>query len=101
MQLSNDTKKMAENMELFSLAMRCLYHDKTITGKSEAQKKFIELRDSTKNDAMAYIRDIMPWNESSITNVQDFFGYYTTLSYEDWTESLDDIQKELGRNQNE
>ena len=101
MQLSNDLKKMAENMNLFSLSMRCLCNDKTITGKTEPEKMFIRLRDITKTDAMIYLRDIMPRSESFITNVQGFFEYYTTLSYEDWTLCFDDIQEKLNRNRNE
>ena len=90
---------MAENMELFSLSMRCLYHDKTITGKTYDEKLFIELRDTTKKDALDYLRDTMPQIKQFITNMQRLFEYYENLEYDEWIEFSDDILEDLKTNQ--
>ena len=90
---------MAENMELFSLSMRCLYHDKTITGKTDDEKLFIQLRDTTKKDALDYLRDTMPQIKQFITNMQRLLEYYESLEYNEWIEFLDDILEDLKTNQ--
>lgn len=78
-------------MRAFSLSMRSLYAEKAVGGRDKCITQFRELRDDTRNDAMVYLRGVLPICTKFISNLQEYFEYYLALSFDDWSEYLDDI----------
>ena len=93
--LANDLPKMSQNMQLFSLSMRSLYAENSVSSSSENGPEFISLRDATRNDAVAYLQGVMPLNETCVLKLQEFFEYYECLSFEEWKECVEDILGEV------
>ena len=51
-----DLPDLGKKMQLFSLAMRSLYCEKSISRCVEGGSEFIKLRDDTRNDAVTYMK---------------------------------------------
>ena len=99
--LSNELHKMAENMEVFSLTMLSLFHDRNIIGRTNEERQFMALRDLTKNEAVDFRYNVLPKTRALVTNIQRFFEYYKYLEFEEWKECLDDVSKDLETNKND
>ena len=99
--LSYELREMAGNMEIFSITMLCLFHDRNITGRTNEERQFMALRDSIKNEVIDYRRSVLPKTRALVTNIQRFFEYYKYLEFEEWKECLDDITKDLETNKND
>jgi hypothetical protein len=82
-------------MHLFSLSMRSLYCEEKVSPNVEKGKEFISLRDSTRNDAVAYLRGVMPLNETCLMKLQEYFSYYECLKFDEWKECIPDILEEV------
>ena len=54
--LANEMPQLGVKMQLFSLSMRSLYADKSVSSSVENGPEFIKLRDETRNDAVAYLK---------------------------------------------
>ena len=93
--LANDLPKMSQSMQVFSLSMRSLHVENSISTSCENGAEFISLREATRNDAVAYLKGVMPLNETCVRKLQEFFEYYEYLSFEEWNESLEDILGEV------
>ncbi|XP_028399607.1 uncharacterized protein LOC114523008 [Dendronephthya gigantea] len=89
--LSQNLKEMPESMRLFSLCFRSLYSDNAVGGHSEAAVKFRKIRDDTRQDAMVYLKCVLPATTNFIRSVKEYFGTYEALSYEEWYRMLPDI----------
>ena len=85
---------MPTDMRLFSLAMRSLYADKAVGGNSKPAENFRKLRDATRNDAMVYLKGVLPLSADFVVSISEYFEYYDTLKYEKWSEMLSDILQE-------
>ena len=105
----SDTEKQAENsvkdlreqlqsmpvdMRIFSLCMRSLYSDQAVGTDSEGARKFRELRNKTRNDAMVYLKGVLPLSTKLVSSISEYFEYYEALEYEEWREMLSDILEE-------
>ena len=85
---------MPTDMRMFSLAMRSLYAEKAVGGDSEASRDFRELRDATRNDAMIYLKGLLPLCTNYVSCISEYFEYYEALGFEEWCEMLSDILEE-------
>nr|XP_054759270.1 uncharacterized protein LOC129265289 [Lytechinus pictus] len=93
--LEESLSEMPLNMRLFSLSMRSLYADKAVGGGSQAAVDFRKLRDNTRDDAMVYLKGVLPVATKFVSNISEFFEFYTALSCEEWCDMLKDIQQEI------
>ena len=89
--LRKHLEEMPENMRLFSLCFRALYTDEAADGHNDAAAKFRKIRDDTRQDAMVYLKCILPVTTSFIRSVKKYFENYEALSYEEWLNTLPDI----------
>ncbi|CAH3033920.1 unnamed protein product [Pocillopora meandrina] len=92
--LREQLQNMPVNMRIFSLCMRSLYSDGALGTSSEGARKFRELRDNTRNDAMVYLKGVLPLSTKLVSSISDYFEYYGALEYEEWREMLSDILEE-------
>ncbi len=92
--LCENLTSLPVNMRLFSLSMRSLYTDKAVGTQSSAAQKFRQLRDATRNDAVAYLKNVLPMVTTCVSDIQDYFDYYDALSMDEWWESLEDVIEE-------
>ncbi|KAK3737714.1 hypothetical protein QZH41_000175 [Actinostola sp. cb2023] len=92
--INDALKSLPNDMMMFSLYMRSLYVEKAVGTDSEAAQKFRQLRDDTRNDAMVYLKGVLPVSKKLVSAIDDYFDYYDGLAYEEWLENLPDILKE-------
>ena len=93
--LKDNLQEMPKAMNGFSLAMRSLYAENAVGSNENAAKKFRKLRDDTRNDAMVYLRGILPLSTKFVASISEYFEYYEALDYEEWSENLKDILEEV------
>ncbi|XP_028399601.1 uncharacterized protein LOC114523005 isoform X1 [Dendronephthya gigantea] len=93
-------EEMAQNMKVFSSAMRDFYTKKIEaeddeTHKSHVAKRFREIRDYTRKDAIVYVECVLPITERLIQSINTYFEYYhhEVSSFEEWCKMLPDILK--------
>lgn len=94
MELREQLKSMPVDMRLFSLSMRSLYAENNVGSSSELATKFIKLRDDTRNDAMMYLKGVLPVSAKFVASISEYFEYYDALNYDEWSEMLSDIIQE-------
>ena len=87
-------RDMPTDMRLFSLAMRSLYAESAVGSNSPTAKKFRKLRDDTRNDAVVYLKGVLPLSTKFVASISEFFEYYEGLEFEEWSEMLSDILQE-------
>ena len=92
--LDDNLRDMAKDMRLFSLTLRSLYVQNAVGTNEEPAREFRKLRDDTRNDAMVYLKGILPVSTKFVSAISEFFEYYDALNYEDWCENLPDILQE-------
>ena len=95
--LRKEMKDISKNLRLFSLSMKSLYTEKAVRINAGTTQKFKKLRDDTRNDAMVYLKGILPLSSTFATSVSDYFEYYETLDFQEWCELLSSIlEKTVG-----
>ncbi|XP_015768155.1 PREDICTED: uncharacterized protein LOC107346827 isoform X1 [Acropora digitifera] len=92
--LDENLKDMAVDMRLFSLTLRSLYVLNAVGTNEQPAKEFRRLRDDTRNDAMVYLKCILPVSTKFVSSISEYFEYYDALNYEEWCEMLPDILQE-------
>ena len=92
--LEENLKDMAVDMRLFSLMLRSLYVQNAVGTNEEPAREFRKLRDDTRNDAMVYLKCILPVSTKFVSSISEYFEYYEALNYEEWCEMLPDILQE-------
>ena len=92
--LREQLQNMPVNMRIFSLCMRSLYSDQALGTSSKGASKFRELRDNTRNDAMVYLKGVLPLSTKLVSSISEYFEYYEALEYEEWRGMLSDILEE-------
>ena len=92
--LREQLQNMPVDMRIFSLCMRSLYSDQALGTNSEGARKFRELRDKTRNDAMVYLKGVLPLSTKLVSSISEYFEHYEALEYEEWREMLSDILEE-------
>ena len=92
--LREQLQNMPVDMRIFSLCMRSLYSDQAVGTNSKGARKLRELRDKTRNDAMVYLKGVLPLSTKLVSSISEYFEYYEALEYEEWREMLSDILEE-------
>ena len=92
--LDENLKEMAVDMRIFSLTLRSLYVQNAVGTNEQPAKEFRRLRDDTRNDAMVYLKCILPVSTKFVSSISEYFEYYDALNYEEWCEMLPDILQE-------
>ena len=92
--LTENLKEMAVDMRLFSLTLRSLYSQYAVGTNEQPARQFRKLRDDTRNDAMVYLKCILPVSTKFVSSISEYFEYYDALNYEEWCEMLPDILQE-------
>lgn len=87
-------RDMPTDMRLFSLAMRSLYAQSAVGSNAATAQKFRKLRDDTRNDAIVYLKGVLPLSTNFVASISEYFEYYESLDFEEWCEMLSDILKE-------
>lgn len=90
----NTFHELPAQMRIFSLCMRSLYAESAVGSDTEEVKKFRQLRDNTRDDALAYLKGILPVVSLSVANIGDYFELYVALDIDEWWECLDDVIEE-------
>lgn len=93
-ELGESIKDMSVDMRMFSLTMRSLYAEKAVGTKTELARRFRKLRDETRNDAMVYLKGILPISTKFVSSISEYFEYYEALDFEEWCEMIADILEE-------
>jgi len=86
---------VADLMKVFSANMRSLYAEWRVSASVENGKEFIRLRDAIRNDALVYVRGVMPMNEICLSKLQEYVSYYESFDFDDWKEYYPDILTEV------
>lgn len=92
--LRENLKSMSVDMRMFSLSMRSLYIEKAVGTDTDAAKKFRKLRDDTRNDAMVYLKGVLPLSTKFVASISEYFEYYEALTFDEWRDMLSDILEE-------
>ena len=71
-----------------------LYVLNAVGTNEQPAREFRKLRDDTRNDAMVYLKGILPVSTKFVSSISEFFEYYDALNYEEWCENLPDILQE-------
>ena len=92
--LRQQLKSMSTDMRMFSLSMRSLYAEKAVGTDTGPARRFRKLRDDTRNDAMVYLKGVLPLSTKFVASISEYFEYYEALDYKEWCEMLSDILEE-------
>ena len=84
-------KDIAVDMRFLSWTMRSLYAENAVGTNHLAAVKFRKLRDDTRNDAMVYLKGILPVSTKFVSSISEYFEYYVALDYNEWCEMLPEI----------
>ena len=68
--LREQLQSMPVDMRIFSFCMRSLYSDQAVGTNSEGARKFRELRDKTRNDAMVYLKGVLPLSTKLVSSIR-------------------------------
>ena len=82
------------NIRLFSLSLRSLFAENAVGTPTDTAVRFRKLRDDTRNDAVVYVKGVLPIVKQCVSDIKGYFEYYTDLTIEEWWESLTDIIEE-------
>ena len=93
-ELGGQLKEMSIDMRVFSLTMRSLYAGKAVGTDHQLARRFRELRDKTRDDAMVYLKGILPTSTKFVASISEYFENYEALEYEEWADMIPDILEE-------
>ncbi|KAJ8041217.1 hypothetical protein HOLleu_11964 [Holothuria leucospilota] len=94
-ELYDNMQEIPKSMRAFSLGMRALYAEGEVSSREESGRKFNQLRDDTKRDALVYINGVLPVSTTLVRSIKEFFEYYQELSMDEWKENLSEIIEEV------
>ena len=97
-ELGDSIRDMPNAMRTFSLTMRSLYADKAVGTNDELAKRFRNLRDETRNDALVYLKGILPISTKFVSCISEYFEYYEALDFEEWCDMIAEILEETTSN---
>ena len=90
-ELTSLEKQLVEapkNMRLFSLSMRSLFTENAVGTSSNTAVRFRKLRDETRNDAVVYVKGVLPVVKQCVSDIKGYFEYYQDLTIDEWWENL-------------
>ncbi|XP_078366365.1 uncharacterized protein LOC144650541 [Oculina patagonica] len=85
---------MPTDMRVFSLAMRSLYAQNAVGSNTTTAQKFRKLRDDTRNDAMVYLKGVLPLSTKFVASISEYFEFYEALEFDEWNQMLTAIIEE-------
>ena len=86
---------MPLHIRTFSNAMRMRYVSEALENDEESSRKFQELRKGTKNDALVYLKGILPISEAVIHEIGNLFEYFNNLSVPQLVEQFQGMVEEF------
>ena len=92
--VQDQLQSMPVDIRIFSLYMKALYADQAIDTSTEGARKFRELLDKSRNDAMVYLKGHLTLSNKLVSSISEYFEYYEALEYEEWVKMLSDILEE-------
>ena len=92
--VSTQLDNAPEMMRIFSLSMRSLFTDNAVGTSSPTAQKFRQLRDDTRNDAVVYVRGVLPVVKQCVSDIKGYFEFYEDLTMDQWWQSIDYIIEE-------
>ena len=93
--VSCELSEIPRQMRLFSLSIRSLFSSYSVGGSSRKARKFRMLRNETRNDAVLYVKCVLPLVKRCVLDLKEYFGYFQALTLDEWWENIDDIVKEV------
>ena len=85
---------MQVDMLTFSMRMIALFSDTAVGTGTAPARKFRELLNKCRNDAIVYLKGLLPLSIMFVASISEYFEYYEALEYEEWCEILSDILEE-------
>jgi len=86
--------RIPDNMRQFSLCMRSLFAEYAVGTSSDTARRFRELRDDARNNAVVYVKGVLPIIKECVSDIKSFFEYYNDLTIDEWWEGLEEIVEE-------
>jgi len=83
-----------ETMRKFSLGMRGVFTENAVGTSSSTARRFRRLRDDTRNDAVVYVKGVLPVVKQCVSDIKSYFEYYEDLTMDDWWQNIDYIIEE-------
>ena len=68
-----------------------------VSGKTDATRKFLEVRNNTRRNAVVYKDKILPLTEDVIRHIKFFVDTFLDFDYDEWTEGLEDILDDIDK----
>ena len=93
--VSCELNEIPREMRIFSLSMRSLFSSYTVQESSTEDCKFRMLRNATRNDAVVYIKCVLPLVKQCVLDLKEYFRYFQALTFDEWWDNIDDIVKEV------
>ena len=84
--LRQQINEMTRSIQTFSNSMKNLY-----SHQNDKSFKVKKLRDETREDATACLKDILPLSTMFVSSLSDYFDYYETLEYKQWRRLIPSI----------
>jgi len=78
-------------MRIFLLSMRSLFTENAVGTSSSTAQKFQKLRDDTRNNAVVYVKGVLPVVKQCVSDIKSYFEYYEELTMDQWWQSIDYI----------
>ncbi|XP_063959164.1 uncharacterized protein LOC135154871 [Lytechinus pictus] len=88
---------MTKDIGDLSMAMYYLGSHEPIRGYGRDIEDFRELQDSTRLDAVVYVKGVLPVATKFVSKTSDIFHLYKDLDYKDWYKRLEYIIQEVKR----
>jgi len=84
-------KEMSVDMRIFSLTMKSLYAEKAVGTNVDLAKILRKLRDESRDDAIVYLKGILPIFSKFVPLISEYFEYYEALDFDQWCDMIADI----------
>jgi hypothetical protein len=98
-ELRDRLSRMPHQITTFSRGLRSLYAENAVSGHHSLEC-YRNVRDAVRCDAAVYVRKVLPFAITVVLNLSSYFDTYQALEFEDWQECIDDIIKNLERDEN-
>ena len=84
-------KEMSVDMRIVSLTMKSLYAEKAVGTNVDLAKMLRKLRDESRDDALVYLKGILPIFSKFAPLISEYFEYYEALDFDQWCDMIADI----------
>merc|ERR1719186_1354311 len=80
---------------MFSAGLKDLFSTKRVTKEVDGTKKFFQLRNDVRKNAVVYSNKILPVTEEVVRAIGFHADYFEDLDFEEWSENLQEIIEDL------